>query len=326
MRAAVLARRFGNPLEVLEVAPMNREPLRRDQVAVRMIASPINPSDLIPVTGAYASRTVLPFVPGFEGIGVVEDCGGDESPLSAGQRVIPVGSAGGWQTVKVLQPEWCIPVPADIDDTAAATAYINPLTAVRMVAQHAGSGDVRTAVVNAAGSSISGTIARLLLQRGIRTIGLGRHPEPETHRRAGYWTAYLDTSRKGWLRCLERNGSLSDIDLVFDCVGGEEGTLLAGLLREDGRLVHYGLLSGQPLSPFLRQERPDITVDYFRLRDWVHTTSREALLDAFAEVFALIRRGDVRTDIRAEFPLGNALAAIRSSTRDATSGKVLLRP
>ncbi|WP_336715505.1 zinc-dependent alcohol dehydrogenase family protein [Arthrobacter sp. USHLN218] len=325
MRAAVLARRFGNPLEVLEVAPVVGQPLGSNEVAVRMIASPINPSDLIPVTGAYASRTTLPFIPGFEGVGVVDGCG-DECTLSAGQRVIPIGSAGGWQTIKVLPPKWCIPVPVDIDDAAAATAYINPLTAVRMVTQHADSGDVRTAVVNAAGSAISGTIARLLRQRGIRTIGLGRHPEPQTHKRAGYWTEYLDTSREIGLRRLMHQDLLSEIDLAFDCVGGDEGTLLATSLREGGRLIHYGLLSGQPLSPFLQHQRPDIRIEYFRLRDWVHTTRREDLLKAFAEVFELIRQGHLRTDIRAEFPLGKALEAIRTSTQDATSGKILLRP
>ncbi|WP_212128428.1 hypothetical protein [Brevibacterium sp. SMBL_HHYL_HB1] len=51
-----------------------------------MTASTVNPSDAVTVSGAYASRTEFPFVPGFEGVGV---------PANAiGERVLPIGSAG----------------------------------------------------------------------------------------------------------------------------------------------------------------------------------------------------------------------------------------
>ncbi|WP_155721277.1 alcohol dehydrogenase catalytic domain-containing protein [Corynebacterium glutamicum] len=88
----VVAHQFGQPLDVLQVediAPVELEP---DAARVRMIASPINPSDLIPVTGAYRSRTALPFIPGFEGVGVIESAR-DQSLV--GKLVIPIGAAGG---------------------------------------------------------------------------------------------------------------------------------------------------------------------------------------------------------------------------------------
>ena len=40
-----------------------------------MLVRPINPSDLIPITGAYAHRIPLPNIPGYEGVGIVEDVG-----------------------------------------------------------------------------------------------------------------------------------------------------------------------------------------------------------------------------------------------------------
>ena len=66
---------FGAPDRVLSLRSADKPPLERGQVLVRMRASPINPSDLIPVTGAYPYRTALPFIPGFEGVGVVADVG-----------------------------------------------------------------------------------------------------------------------------------------------------------------------------------------------------------------------------------------------------------
>ena len=45
------------------------------EVRVRMIASPINPSDLLVVRGRYGVLPRLPATPGFEGVGVVDKAG-----------------------------------------------------------------------------------------------------------------------------------------------------------------------------------------------------------------------------------------------------------
>jgi len=92
-----------------------------------MRASPINPSDLIPVTGAYRLQTALPFIPGFEGVGVVADVGEGVDRELIGRRVLPLGTAGCSKSWKTLPAEWCVTVPEDLDDDEAATAYINPL-------------------------------------------------------------------------------------------------------------------------------------------------------------------------------------------------------
>lgn len=45
------------------------------EVVVRMLASTVNPSDEVTVSGAYGSRTSFPMVPGFEGVGVIDAAG-----------------------------------------------------------------------------------------------------------------------------------------------------------------------------------------------------------------------------------------------------------
>lgn len=289
-----------------------------------MIASPINPSDLIPVTGAYRSRTTLPFIPGFEGVGVVEAVHPDTDPVLIDQRVLPIGSAGGWQNVKLCPLDWCIPVPEDITDIQAATAYINPLTALRMVESHAGAPGVRTAVVNAAGSAIARTLARLLRRRGIRTIGLRRSlpSGSDVHD----WDEMIETSGNQWPRKLRALGESGGLDLGFDCVGGEEGAVLAQSLRHGGTLVHYGLLSGKPSAPALWQDRPDLTIDLFRLRGWIHNVERQQVRDAFDQVFDLVRDGVVVPHIQEVLPLEDVKTGIELSVSQPSLGKVLLHP
>ncbi|BAU94314.1 Zn-dependent alcohol dehydrogenase [Corynebacterium suranareeae] len=314
----VVAHQFGQPLDVLQIEDIATVDLEPNAATIRMIASPINPSDLIPVTGAYRSRTALPFVPGFEGVGVIEAVHAESDQSLLGKRVIPIGSAGGWQKLKTTSLRWCIPVPDDISDLKATTAYINPLTAVRMVEAHTEDSKIRTAVVNAAGSAIARTLAQLLRNKGIRTVGVFRKPKAEHVN--SQWDEVVYTSEGTWVE------QLRGADLAFDCVGGTDGTKLAESLRYGGRFIHYGLLTGQPLTPQLWENRPDLTIDLFRLRDWVHVAHTHELQSAFDQVFDLIRSGVVDTHIQEELPLEDALRGIELSVTHASEGKIILRP
>ena len=64
---AIIFQRFGNPAEVLTLEDVPVPEPQRDQVRVRMLSSPINPSDLMYVRGDYSVRPELPATPGFEG-------------------------------------------------------------------------------------------------------------------------------------------------------------------------------------------------------------------------------------------------------------------
>ena len=145
---------------------------QRGEVIVRMLASTFNPSDAVTVSGAYASRTEFPLVPGFEGVGVVERIGPEVPSALLGRRVLPIGSAGAWQELKRTDHTWCIPVPDDIPTDVACFVYINPLTAYLMVERFCG--DARTVLIDGASTTIARHLQELLDQRGIQTVMVGR--------------------------------------------------------------------------------------------------------------------------------------------------------
>ena len=165
------------------------------EVIVRMLASTFNPSDAVTVSGAYASRTEFPLVPGFEGVGVVERIGPEVSSALLSRRVLPIGSAGTWQELKRTDHTWCIPVPDDIPTDVACFAYINPLTAHLMVERFCG--DAHTVLIDGASTTIARHLQELLDQRGIETVMVGR----------------------GW----SGEGVNKYVDVAFDCVGGQAG-------------------------------------------------------------------------------------------------------
>lgn len=286
---AVIAETPG-PIDTIVIRDIPEpEELRAGEVVVRMLVSTFNPSDAVTVSGAYASRTTFPIVPGFEGVGIIDRIGPGVPTSALGRRVLPIGSPGAWQEYKRIDYSWCILVPDDIPTDVACFAYINPLTASLMVERFCHG--VQSALVDAATTTIASHLKTLLEQRGIETV----------------------TVRRTWGTV----GVDKQFDVAFDCVGGEVGRRVARAVRPDGVVVHYGLLSGEPLGETGRR------VEMFRLRDVVHACPRSELPELFSDVFAQLRAGRLRSRVAREVHLGDVPAALREY--QPREGKLLIR-
>src|SRR5260370_16123081 len=87
---------FGEPAEVLQLREVPDPEPGRNEVRVRMIASPVNPSDILVVRGLYGVLPRLPATPGLEGVGIVDLAGpGLLGQLVMGKRVAAINGAGG---------------------------------------------------------------------------------------------------------------------------------------------------------------------------------------------------------------------------------------
>src|SRR6202795_2291531 len=124
----------GDPRRVLQLRDVPMPVPQPGQVLVRMLASPINPSDLIFINGVYNLKPVSPATPGFEGVGVVESSGGGMIGwLRRGKRVVVINDrTGNWSEYSVVSSRRVIPVPADVPDEQAACFFVNPVTAIVM--------------------------------------------------------------------------------------------------------------------------------------------------------------------------------------------------
>lgn len=315
---AVKSGRASSVVELVDTVPATMAP---GDVTVRMLTTTVNPSDLITISGAYASRTTFPFVPGFEGAGEIVAAAPDVDRSVVGRRVVPIGGAGNWQEFRTVPTSWCFPIPADIPDAAATFAYVNPVTALLMIDAHVPDG-AQTVVITAPGSAIGGHLADLLRARGVAAVGLTRGHAPRSPADSARFTAIVDRRDDGWLGALGAAAG-GPVDVVFDCVGGPDGSLLMSLLRDGGELVHFGLLSGVPLATTARDRHAGRTVHFFRLRDRVYAMPRPEIEHAFARVFAHLRADRLGTPIAAEFTFADLGGALRRA--ETAPGKVLIR-
>ncbi|EPY0171155.1 zinc-dependent alcohol dehydrogenase family protein [Klebsiella pneumoniae] len=233
---AIVYDRYGPPSAVLTLKRLPLAPLAGGRVRVRMRFAPVNPSDLIPVTGAYRHRTRLPAVAGYEGLGEVV-AAPYGSRLSAGQRVLPLRGGGTWQRFIDLDETW-------------------PVAGKHLV-------------LTAASSSCASLLGQWALAMGARSVsGIIRSPQHRARLEQAGIYPILDTDRA----LMEKVSQHSD--LVFDAVGGELANTLLSVLPASSTLISYGLLSGRPLTQMrgsatvrkfhLREALPTLSVAAWR--------------------------------------------------------------
>lgn len=325
---AVRFHRFGEPAEVLEVQEVPTPEPGPGQVRVRMIASPINPSDLMTVRGAYGLRPVLPGTPGFEGVGVVEAAGGGLlGRLRRGRRVAVLNAQGGnWQEQVILPARQVVPIPATIPDEQAAAFFVNPASALVMTRRIL---DVRPGswlLQTAAGSALGRMLIRLGRHDGFRTINVVRRREQaEELLRLGGDAAICTAEESIQTRVHELTAG-AGVPFAVDAVGGKTGTTIIAALGPGGRLLVYGTLSGEPLS---LDPRVLISgskrVEGFWLSDWVRHQGALGMLQLFRQIKRLMAGGVLTTDVGTTFPMERIRDAVREAETPGRPGKVLVR-
>ncbi|OAP40855.1 oxidoreductase [Sinorhizobium glycinis] len=318
---STLVRQFGDPEQVIEHVEATRAAPAAGEVEVEISLAAINPSDLIPVTGAYRARTELPFVPGFEGVGVVSRVGAGVHHLKPGDRVMPIGASGLWQQFLIRPAEWCFAVPDDVSDAEAAMSYVNPLTALRLVEalrRHFGSLEGLSVGVTAAGSAIGGMLMKLLAPEGLTPTAILRSEKSRHRIGEGYPIIVTDGSNLP---------AGTRFDAVLDAVGGTLAAELIGrAIHPDGTCIQYGALSGIPVPQAVITSRADVRFAFLWLRTWVHSAGREALEAAFARSFAGVRNALFASPVAATYPLSRLGVALAHQADPLRNGKILLDP
>lgn len=320
MQYQALIREFGPADDVVDLYRTHLLPLAPEKVRLRILARSINPSDIITISGAYSGRTILPFVPGFESVGVVHECGEDVSGLPPGTRVVPVRSAGTWQEFVDVDPACCLRVPEGLSDAAAATSYINPMTAWLMLYEKIGLRPGMRIAITAAASSIGLMLIAIANAAGVEPVAIIRSEHSREILR-GRLEAVIVSDGAEMTQPL---ADLENLDAVLDCVGGKLASLLGQALRTGGHFVHYGLLSGSSIPSSFWLQNPHIRFSHFHLREWVYAQEMDVVQRVYSEVASNIVSGVITTDIREELPLSDIRSALKAAVPFRAGGKVLI--
>lgn len=279
---------FGRPQDVLKIEHKDIEPPLEGEVLVRMRVRPINPSDLIPITGAYSNRISLPAIPGYEGVGIIEEVGPFVSKELLGKRVLPLRGEGTWQEFVKTSAALAVPIPDSIEDYIAAQLYINPITAWLACTEVLNLRADDVLLVNACGSSIGRLFAQLSKIIGFRLIAVTRNNTyTEELLRLGASFVINENETSLHQTVMELTNGIG-ANAAIDSIGGKPGTDLAFCIRPNGTFLTIGLLSGTSVNWAEITQKAKVNGKMFHLRHWNQQVSVHTWQETFNHLKSLI--------------------------------------
>ncbi|MFL5241626.1 MAG: zinc-dependent alcohol dehydrogenase family protein [Gemmataceae bacterium] len=326
---AVVFDRFGPPEEVLQVrdVPDPGEP-GPGQVRVRMLASPINPSDLLYVRGDYGKRPHLPATPGFEGVGIVEATGsGLLARRVRGKRVAVLNaSTGNWQEKVIIPAQQAIPVPTNLPEEQAAAFFVNPASALAMTRYILKVPRGAWLLQTAAGSALGRMVIRLGRYYGFRTINVVRRREQGEELLEAGGSDSICTADESIPERVQKITGGAGVPFALDAVGGATGTAAIQSLAAGGRMLVYGTLAGEPIQIDSRVLLVgQKTVAGFWLSEWMPRQGIMTKLGLIRTIGRLFQKGIVTSTIGTAFPLHEIQAAVKKAQAPGRHGKILIR-
>ncbi len=320
----VLVHATGGPLSVGETPVPRPGP---GQVLIRVVASPINPSDLGFVNGSYGFQKPFPVVPGFEGSGVVVATGSGLLPrLWMNRRVsFSAATGGAWAQYLVASASASFPLTGNLSFEEGATLFVNPLTALAFIdiarqRKHA------AIVSNAAASALGRMLLRLGQTYHIPIIHIVRRPEQVELLHAMGGQYILNNRAPDFDAEYKALAQQMNATLILDPVAGDDTRRLLDAAPAGSTAIVYGSLSGQKpaLAPDGRVADGK-RIERFFLPDWMARKNIIQVLRDMRRVQTLAA-GDLGTTIQQRFPLAEVQQAIACYQANPTAGKVLLTP
>ena len=317
---------FGTPHEVgecAEVADVGAP--APEEVVIEVEAFPINPADLLTMTGGYAVRPQLPATLGAEAVGRIAAVGSEVRQVAAGDRVISL-ARDNWCQRRRLPAAQVLKVPADADVLQLAMLKVNPATALLMLRGYVSLQPGDWLIQDAANSGVGTNLIRLAKAEGVRTVDVVRRPELISPLQAiGADVVVVDGPDLAE-QVREKTGG-APVRLAIDAIGGEVVMRLADCLAEGGTVVNYGLLSGQPCMLGAHHTIfKGITLTGFWLQKQLTAMARPELERLYGELAGRVRRGELEVEVEKTYPIEEIKAALAHAGRPGRSGKILVLP
>jgi len=308
--------------------------LKRGQVLVKMLASPVNPSDLVYLLGKYGLPPQNGAYVGFEGCGVVIKANaGLYGKWLEGKRValsaLP-GIDGVWAKYAITKANFCLPVRKDLTDEQAATIIVNPCTSVCLVERAKALG-ATAIVINAAASQVGKGVIRYAKMKSIKTIATVRNStNVEVLNKLGADHVLLTSEEKYQVQLKAICRSIN-ANVLLDSVAAEDTPMVLSAMPNNSTAIVYGRLTEtfDPVGGLFSVADVifrNIKVEGFWLAKVIGDSKPWQVLALSRKVQKLFAQGIFHTDIFASVGFNDFAQALDHYAKHKSDGKVILKP
>lgn len=317
--------RFGIPHQQVKCRDVADVSPGRGEIVFEVLASPINPADLLLIEGNYTTQPSLPATPGAEGIGRVIRVGDGVTDFRVGDRVLsPVRE--NWAEHVRVPAEKTIKLRSDIPVRQGAMLRINPATAYLIVTKISGLNSGSWMIQNGANSAVGKLVIQNARQQGIKTVNIVRNKElvdPLTE--LGGDVVIVDGDDLPQ-RVREATGG-AELGFGLDCVAGPAASRMVRCVSDGGLVCVIGNQSGQDSQfPTRALTGRGISVRGFNLPRYLAQQSRAEIISLYERLADLVAAGEIKTEIEAVYDIADISAAVAHAEHGGRRGKILITP
>ncbi|MCU0466721.1 MAG: zinc-binding dehydrogenase [Anaerolineae bacterium] len=331
---AVRFHRYGAP-DVLQYETLPMPQPGMGEILIKVESASVNYSDTIRRSGGlYPFPTPLPFVPGSEVAGVVEALGEGVDGPPMGTPVFALAGQGsnGYAQYVTTPAGQVIPIPPGITPDNAAGLPVAGTTALLILREVGQLQAGESVLIQGAAGGVGGYAVQLakLLGAGL-VIGATSSAEKGQVALASGADKVINYSQAGWGQQVREMTGGRGVDLVLE-MGGDTFAEALNCLAPFGRMVVYGMASGQPLSldeqnsnHFFYSPSPNQSIHVFNLGLWFGMKPQQAG-KAMGDLIGYVASGQVKTPHIHSLPLSQAAEAHRLMEQRLSTGKLILKP
>jgi NADPH2:quinone reductase len=352
---ALVFKQYGKAKEVLTLQDINEPEPNAGEVKVKMILSPLNPSDVYnTIEGTYKEAVgkaiwnhnksekdytmdpyglkpipTLPHIPGLEGVGIVVSAGkGLYGKMLVGKRVTVVGAdKGNWQEFNVVAAKQALPVNKALSDEQAATSFVNPVTAYIMIKEELKCKKGDFLLQSAGNSEVGKMVIKLGKYFGFKTINLVRNESQKAGLEAIGADYVIDVTTQDVKSEVYKITDGKGVRCALDPLSGDlPSNMIQCLGAVNGTLMVYGTLLSEPLSFSSRDlMTPLASIKGFFLSNWMAEQPLWNKMYILKKVGKLVKKGVLSSDISQIFELEDYQKALEAFEQKDNKGKILLR-
>lgn len=305
---AVRIHEYGGP-EVLKYEDAPRPEPAPDELLVRVHAAGVNPVDW-KVRAGYAKdrlRYTMPFIPGWDVSGVVEETGLDTVRLKVGDEIYSrpdISRDGSYAEYMVVRESEAALKPKSVDHVQAAAIPLASLTAWQALFDAGKLSAGQKVLIHGAAGGVGSFAVQFAKLRGAHVIGTASKKNHDYLRSLGAEETidYNTTKFEDVVR---------DVDVVLDTITGETTERSWKVLKKGGILL--SIL--QPPSPEKAAAHGVRCAHVFV----------QPNVEQLNEIAHLVDSGKLKVNVEKVFPLWEARAAQELSATGHVRGKIVIR-
>jgi NADPH2:quinone reductase len=321
---AIRAHEWCQPRDLV-MDEIDRPVPREGEALIKIESAALNFPDLLLIAGKYQVKPPLPFSPGLEVAGTIQEVRGEAPGLIQGQRVMAQLNQGGFAEYAVAPTSAIRSLPAGMSSDEAAAFPLVYQTSYFGLAYRALLQPGESVLIHSAAGGVG--LAALQIARALgaaKIIGTaGSDSKLELLKQQGADVA-LNYEKEDFVEVVKRETGGRGVDVIYDPVGGEVGERSTKCIAFEGRLLLVGFTSGK-FSNFVSNHILIKNYSLVGLHWGSYRQHNPAKIEqAWKELFELYEQGKLKPVIGGRFRMENVAEAMEFLASRQAVGKVIL--